>query len=243
MKDLFGEKETKKTIEDYNKEYPRRNGWYYLKIDGETRKLPSVTTIINTVLAKPALRYWMAKKAAEIALDNPTLTAEEAIAGTYKIRDTAGNKGSCVHSLIEAYTKEAKIDIAGLPSEVRGYAQAFLSWQEAMKPEFLLTEQVIYSKRYGYAGRLDFTCEIEKKLFLVDIKTGKNLYPIELSLQLSAYKVAVDEMGSAPDLFRSIDQLAGLHLQPDGKYTWMEIENNFEVFLAVKKVWEFLEKK
>ena len=231
----------KKTIEQINKEHPRRAGFYYLKIGGKDYKLPSVTTIIGKTLAKPALVPWAARTAAEIALNDPTLSVQECASGIYRARDKAANRGSMVHSLVESISKGAKIDIAGLPDEVRGYAQAFVDWFSMVKPKILLTEQVVYSLKYGYAGRLDFVADINGKIFLVDIKTGKTLYT-EAFIQLSAYAEAIEEMGDSPDLFRPIDKIAGLLLKQDGSFAFQEGVRDIEPFLALKKVWEFLKK-
>jgi len=48
--------------------------------------------------------------------------------------------------------------------EVQSAVNAFLDWEKKHKVKFISTELKIYSKKYKYAGTMDFEAEIDGKL-------------------------------------------------------------------------------
>ena len=76
----------------------------------------------------------------------------------------------------------------------------FIQYYNDMMPELLATELSLYNPRkyrdryiYPFAGTADIISRINGKLFLIDIKTGKE-YPKNHELQLTAYKILWDSL-------------------------------------------------
>lgn len=151
-------------------------------------KFPSVTTIINAV-SKPALAPWAAKQAAVFAVqsydqwkDLPQDEAIKLIAGASKrTTELASDIGNHVHECVEAV-----IGLNEVPNPTPEHMRHFDAWRLAFKPEFILSEKTVYNRNVCYAGTLDIVAEINGVTTLVDVKTGKSLWP-ETALQLSAY--------------------------------------------------------
>lgn len=84
-------------------------------------------------------------------------------------KEGAGDIGTRVHSWIEdhlngidnVYTDDMKASIIG-----------YLEWETQNKPETLLSERIVYSKKYDYAGKLDWGGVLRGRYGLIDFKTG-----------------------------------------------------------------------
>ena len=72
---------------------------------------------------------------------------------------------------------------------------SFLEWVEKNKVKFLSSEEIVYSRKYGYCGSLDFEARVNGKLYLGDFKTGNSLYN-EVFMQTAAYAMARIEEGA-----------------------------------------------
>jgi len=194
----------------------------------------SVTQILKAI-DKPALRYWFGKEVYYAMVKNPTLGEKEALSAPYKTSGKARERGKTIHSVVEAY-KSSKTVIETIPEEFKGYVKAFYGWIEGEKIKIEEREKTVVSKKHNYAGTLDLLVLKDKSRWIIDVKTGKDIYP-EAFLQLSAYKHALEE-----DTEIKVDRIGVLLLQENGKHKFAEGEDNFEVFLAIKKLWEFLNK-
>lgn len=102
----------------------------------------------------------------------------------YTERDRKGDIGGAVHDEVEAY-------ILGKPRPepsllVAKYIAQFRSFLDACHPEFLLAEANVYNRTEAYAGRLDGLVKFNGIVYLLDWKTGKDIYP-EVAYQLAAY--------------------------------------------------------
>ena len=219
----------------------RRDGFYHLP---EGRKYPSVTTILS-VLAKPALIHWAAKTSASLVLDDPMQydTAEKAAGGIYAARDKAADRGSMVHSLIEALFKGAAVETETMPEHVRGYYAAFWRWVKTVDPKPVYAEATVYNDEFGYAGTTDLVAAFpDKSLRLIDFKTSGAIYR-ESSLQLEAYRRAgwILPRGTqaTPILMPPVSETAIVRLDSDGSFEYRTMNGNFEAFLAAKTLWEW----
>lgn len=185
---------------------------HYYYLDG--KKLSGVTTVLG-VIAKPQLIPWSAGVAVdyidgfvkEVAVhadwdamlndgtwDKITKEARTAYA---KKRDDAASKGTDTHALIEDLIKEA-ISVDGYltvsrPPENKqiGY---FIDWAVMNQVKFLCSEKKLHSRSMWLAGTADFTCEIDGKRYVGDIKTGKAIYPTYF-VQTAAYRAMLEESG------------------------------------------------
>jgi len=211
----------------------RRGGFYWLK----GKPYVSVTNVL-TAINKPALIKWGARQVYWGMVANPKMQEEEAVSLPFTARDAAGSRGNTIHSLVEAYKASGKI-VETVPKQFRGYYDGFLQWIGNNKVKVLEQEKTVFSQKHGYAGTLDILCEINDNpgLWIVDVKTNKDgaVYP-EHALQQSAYKQALSEIGT------EVVGMAILSLKEDGLYNFSQLPDQFETFLATKKLWQWLNK-
>lgn len=169
------------------------------KHNGEV--IPSVTTVLS-VINKPALISWASKMAVEsiagqlepgVAYDEMQLQAilEAGRIAHQKKKTDAGNMGTFIHNWVE---KHIAGENPGMPvnEQMKKCVESFLEWENKYKVKFLVSEQMIYSRKFKYTGKLDFICEIDGKLYLGDLKTSSGIYP-EMYIQTAAYRYARTE--------------------------------------------------
>ena len=201
--------------------YPdRRGGFYYIQHNGTGHRLVSVTTVLSAV-AKPALVTWAAKQAARAALQDPSISEEQAVSAVYGQRDSAADRGGRIHSYTEAVHNGLVREPESLPDSVRPYAAAFEKFRVAFRPALILNECVVYNITHGYAGTLDRVYQMGEQVILVDLKTSANYYP-EMGLQLVAYKNAEYQLGGEP--MPPVDRMMVVLLRDDGTVTATECD-------------------
>lgn len=173
----------------------------FYSIDGES--YPSVTTIIKC-LDKPALVPWASKmqREADALTAMEAGTPKEAAAlilksgnAAYAETTKAADIGSESHLLVEWYLKGALGGQRPQASEkAENCFESWLAWWNGAGFEVVGIETVVHSARFGYAGRIDLLASWKKKLYVIDWKTGKDIYG-EAHLQNIAYCAALEEMG------------------------------------------------
>jgi hypothetical protein len=210
------------------------------------RAYPSVTAILAGGVPKPFLPAWAARTAAEYAVAHldrlRLLPARAAVAevkhAPWTQRDTAAGLGDAVHAAVEAAASgRPRPD---LPAAAVPYLAAFDRFCADHGPGWLVSEQTVVSRRYGYAGTLDALCTLGNRVTLLDVKTGRGVYP-EAALQLAAYAHA--DFASHPDgrteqPLPAIQAGAVLHLRPGG-YQLVPVpigQAVLEAFLAARAV-------
>lgn len=208
---------------------PKKRGDFYY-VPGEEKPFVAVTSILS-VIDKPALVFWAAKTAAEIALADPWMSVKAVASGIYRVKDKAASRGLSIHQLTEKIDKGEKVRI---PMAAKGYVKAYVQFLKDISPTNILAEHTVFSRKYGYAGTLDRLVRIGKDRAILDIKTGKRIYD-EVGLQLSAYKHAWNELNPKS----KVNKCFVLLLKDDGKYVFGEKDAPIEVFLAFKKGWEW----
>jgi hypothetical protein len=167
----------------------------YYRIGGLT--LPSVSTVLS-VIAKPNLVAWARRTALETVREllEEGLSIEVALAlaevEPERQRDAAAQRGGLAHEAIAcALTGKP------YPPEWEPWVKAARSFLADYGLRLVAAEQVLVSKRYGFAGTCDLiTCGADGVLTLVDWKTG-GIWP-EAALQLGAYAIALEEMTGRP---------------------------------------------
>lgn len=217
----------------------------------------SVTTLISGGLPKPFLLPWGIKMVAEGACDLadelPALVRKDRDSAIkmlkglpYAKRDRAADLGSTVHAWIEADRLSKPLPPA--PPGAKPYLAAFAGFIRDFGPTYEATEASVYNRSQAYAGTLDTIARLrlplttERRRFVVDVKTGKNIYP-EVALQLSAYRhaefIGLPDGSEAP--MPPTDGALCLHLSPDG-YRLIEVQADdaiFKAFLHVREVFRF----
>jgi len=210
----------------------KRAGFYWK----EGKPYASVTQILS-VIDKPALRYWFGREVYYAMIANPNLSEKEALAMPYQKSNEAIERGSAVHSVVEAF-KNTKTKITGIPKKYKPYAEAFYTWADNVNANIVAQEKSIFCDEFQYGGTLDLLVQMPKEEhpFVVDVKTGKDIYT-EAFMQTSAYQYALHENKILTS------GIAVLLLTKEGSYKFQVLKNTqrvFEGFVATKKIWETL---
>ena len=161
-------------------------------------KIPSVTTVLG-VINKPALVAWAARMATDhviecidpgVSYDELQLNAifEGAKKAHWQKKTDAGNIGTLVHEWVEDYINDKNPKMP-VNEQLNDAVSNFMDWVHEHDVKFLKAEEPAFSKKYKYAGIIDFICTIDGKLYIGDLKTSKGIYP-EYLLQTSAYRYA-----------------------------------------------------
>jgi hypothetical protein len=188
------------------------------------RDLVSVTTILQSAPAKPALIGWAAKEERlavieaacklweDVPLDPKMSTAAyratlEKRVGTEKAyrkqMTKAADIGKQAHALIEWQLRgellQERDAEPAVSDKARWAVMAWEDWRKEVNLVPLCIEQTVWSETHGYAGTLDLTCELDHPEFgrvhaVTDWKSGKGIYA-ESKLQNAAYIRAIEEMG------------------------------------------------
>jgi hypothetical protein len=220
----------------------RGNNHWYL-IDG--RKADGVTTVINKGMPKPALVGWAAKVVAEkavgIAEDMPAMferMGRDAVVNALKRepnlqRDTAADRGTQVHRLADELVHGREVDV---PDELSAYVDSAVAFMNTWRPRPVLSEIVVASRRWGYAGTLDLVADLpDGRRVLFDYKTGKSVWP-ETAMQLAAYRHAdcylgTDGVTEVPMGEIGIDECMAVHVRADG-FDVIPLDTSEPVFRA-----------
>lgn len=219
-------------------------------IDGV--KVPGVTTVLSKGIPKPALPYWSARTVAEFVADAEpsTLDAMRApgrasfISALKQIpwsqRNDAARRGKEVHTLAEKLIADERVDV---PEELAGYVDSAVKFMDRWKPAPLLTEKVVGSYRWGYAGTFDLVAEMRGQRWLLDYKTsGSGIWP-ETAVQLAGYRFAdcyLTELGGLeiPMSEVGIERCAAVWIRADG-YDLVPVvaeQEQFDFFLHALQV-------
>ncbi|NID15006.1 hypothetical protein [Luteibacter yeojuensis] len=159
------------------------------------------------------------------------LTAEEYRGVDRETMERAALLGKAVHKVIELDLRDT-LDTDSLSEGLLPYYGAWLNFLNTSGFKALLSEQRVYSERYGYAGTLDLFGRLNNRLAVIDAKRTAAV-PRTAGPQTAAYEAALRE--SRPDLTGAlpIDRFA-LHLRADG--TWRLVpfaeRSDLRVFLA-----------
>lgn len=175
----------------------KRNRYGY-KVDGEFRR--RVTTHLRGI-PKPWLGGWAAKEVASFAVEHTdqwlplveagkTTDAMKLLKGApWSKRDDAADRGSAVHSAIEAFLNDTPLP-DGLNEEEETCALSAMEFLDEFLAEPLAAELTVFSRQHDYAGTLDLWCvDREGTRWIVDFKTSSDVYP-EHAVQQVAYQRA-----------------------------------------------------
>ena len=119
---------------------------------------------------------------------------------------------------------------------------AFHQFREDHNPEYIETESTVFSREYGYAGTMDAVLSIGGKVYVVDYKTGKKVWP-EAALQLAAYRNAefIGRARGREDELPPCDGGLVVHIRPDG-YRVIPVDTSdatFDTFLSALDVFRW----
>ncbi len=217
-----------------NETNKRRGGFYWL----DNEPYLSVTEILKSIDKSGALMYWFGREVYYAMVKDPSLSEKDALAMPYQASRKAMDRGSTIHSIVEAYKSTGR-RIETVPVHLREYAFAFYDFMQDFQVDIIDQEKTLISKEHKIAGTLDMYAGVNGKKMILDIKTGKDIY-MEAGLQMSAYA----EMLRESDL--EVNEIAVLLLEtgkdnkPTGKYKFQTMKEDFDAFLAVKKLHEYI---
>eukprot|EP00937_MAST-01D_sp_MAST-1D-sp2_P006706 g6706.t1 len=182
----------------------QRSGRHY-RVPGTNNLFPSVTTVLN-VLNKPALVPWSTRVTLDAVkrdiLSQPQLSAPEQWLGGVLSRAKTEHKtvlskaadfGTRAHQAIDDMIEGVPISVE-VDGGVRTVLAGFEEWRSAANMR-LAGDQMVYSRRYGFAGAMDALglAEADGSVAVIDFKTSNGIYDSHL-LQVAAYAKAYEEM-------------------------------------------------
>jgi hypothetical protein len=173
---------------------------------------------------------------------------QQALAGKdpEKILEQAGDIGSIAHKLIEAHIKsilegkKIEADLTDFSKNDIDKAEncfiAYLDWEKRNSLEYIASEMQVISEGHRYGGTIDILAKNNGKLWLIDPKSSKGIYP-EFIIQVAAYDAAYQEQEN-----KEIDEIHLLHLgKEDGsfadhKLSTKQIENGWDAFCYCRQL-------
>jgi len=181
----------------------------YVLPNGEV--VPSVTQILNAVIAKPGLQKW----ANQLGLNNKNINDESR--ATLDI-------GKLLHAYIQADLEGAIVNEVGYTPEQIGLAKKsfaqYLRWKDGKQIKAIKTEYVMVSEKYRYGGTIDALLEIDGELTLLDWKTSTHI-SLDYKLQVVAYLYLLHEQNIIPS------RVGVLRLpKSDGEFEYYEANAN-----------------
>jgi len=181
----------------------------YVLSNGEV--VPSVTQILNAVIAKPGLQKW----ANQLGLNNKSLDNES---------KTTLDTGKLLHAYIQADLEGAVVDEVGYTPEQISLAKnsfaQYLRWKNGKQIKAIKTEYVMASEKYRYGGTIDALLEIDGELTLLDWKTSTHI-SLDYKLQVAAYLYLLQEQNIIPS------RVGVLRLpKTDGEFEYYETDAN-----------------
>lgn len=165
------------------------------------RLLQGVTSVLDGTSSKSGLIQWAANCAVDFIKEYGIEKAEEARTAWTKKRDSAGQKGTDVHALVEEYILEC-IANGGKPIFATKHEEVkpFMEWAVANDVTFLASEQQLYSAKHMFAGTADFICILNGKLTIGDLKVKAKIWGTDPYTQCGAYSLMWTELtGEAPE--------------------------------------------
>lgn len=226
------------------------NGGHWYTWNGSD-PVPGCTSVIKVAKSAEPLVGWAKRETARCAVDNHdqigAMIAQggkaAAIDWLKRIpdfqRDSKGDTGTRVHAYAElrALGQEPPI-----PPDLEAYATTLeRDFLGKVQPTFRLVEAMVWGGRYG--GTLDAVAIIDGETWLLDYKTGKDVYE-DAALQLAALSRAIfvgypDD--PRPYAIPPIDRYGIVHVTPE-RTRLVELDvtdREWDAFTACLDVWEW----
>lgn len=208
--------------------------WYDVSLKDRAVRggpFPSSTTILNAYPQSAHLTRWI---------------ADHGWSESRRILSAAGERGTIVHNTIEALLDGI---LVGRDEHAPGFNRSFtleewhkistfVDWYKEFMPERVAVEMPVFSKKYKYAGRIDYILKINNEYGLIDFKTSSGIHN-HFPLQFSSYAQAVEEMTDIKISFTAALQLGAKNKNGYRYVLYPEWREHLKVFLAVKKTWEY----
>lgn len=149
------------------------------------------------------------------------------------ILENASERGTAVHQAIEFFNK---YNFANVNDEYKGYFEAYKKWHNDKSCFFskIQSEVQVHHKILNYAGTIDMIItDASEECILVDIKTTNELDKKYVSVQLSAYKYALESENI------KVKSLFVLWLKKNGTYEFIEVPDKRNIFMYSLSLYNF----
>ena len=217
------------------------------EVNGEKWPGRGVTTLLNEGYPKPAIPKWAARACSQEVLDYwdelvemlPSERAERIRTAPDRDRDAAARRGTEVHRYASKLI--AHEDVA-VPDELVGHVDAYIKFLDEWEVRPLLVEAPLVNMRYRYCGTLDTVSDlVDRKRWLLDLKTTRSGVFLESALQLSGYRNAewVLDSDGRVQAMPEVDRCGVVWLKADRTYEFVPVDAGpatFEVFLCVLRI-------
>lgn len=199
--------------------------------------LPSVTLILDAYPKGYGFITWLKQVGMNASL----------------ILDEASEIGSNTHNAIDQYVKSGELSFLSKDgNELFKWEEWLLicramEFFEVFKPEIIVHEFSFACDELGFGGTIDMICKINGKIYIIDYKSGNNVYDSHF-LQIAAYTKAWNLLN--PQYI--IEESGILHLKANTRKTiedkiqgrsWKleqsknSIDDDFEYFQYTQKLW------
>lgn len=105
------------------------------------------------------------------------------------------------------------LDVESLDPALAPYLEAYKKFKADYHVNIIHDELKVYSKLWGFCGRLDKYAEAMQKYGIIDLKTGSSIYPAT-AIQTGLYEVGAKEEHKLKVQFRMC-----VHLKGDATYS------------------------
>lgn len=208
--------------------YERSEGVYY----------PSVTTILQYMPKNKYFENWLKDVGHNAEL----------------ILEKAGREGTQVHNGIESLLKGEELEWLDNYGNAK-YSQTvwemilrFHEFWNTFKPKLIFAEELTFSDEHKYAGTADLLVELDEEIWLLDTKSSNSLQK-SYDLQLAAYAKALEETRGIKvqrtgilwlkASTRTASTKKGVYQGKGWQIKVVDnIEENFELFKAVRKIFD-----
>lgn len=235
---------------------------YVITVAEKAIEVPSVTTIINYTVSKPALVEWAYSVGVRetFHLMNDDHEFSPLSPGEVKLKlaengkthkdemEQAAGRGTAVHNVLEAIAKGEDFEYK---VEYKPYVETLKKFLDDYQPTFHTSEMKVASLKHEYAGQFDGICtigahpprrkheDLTGQTVLLDLKTNKDgrVYAETHLPQVEAYKNAYLEMGGDP-----IDHAFVVGVGLDGKYQPCVSYASFNTFHAILNLYNELKR-
>lgn len=196
--------------------------------------VPGVTTVLG-VINKPALVKWSNQLGLQ-GIDSSAYV------------DATARIGTCAHELVQEYLGGSLVDRKTYsPDEINNAENAlisFFAWEKMHggKMETIHIELPLVSESLRYGGTIDWYGKLDGRLWLVDFKTSKGLFP-EHEYQVAAYYRLLRENGYEVEgvrllrIGRTEDEGFDDHIMSDSKLNlgWAVFTSALSLYEAQKE--------
>jgi len=225
---------------------------------GQNAVVPSVTTVTGHLDKSRPLMYWAVGQTVDYVDNNwipgrayDELEKKSLLNGAKKAWQTtledAQDIGNFVHKWLEEYilwrTNNGSKPALPENKRLRRAITQFLKWEKGIRKsegiEWIFAERMIYSINLHFAGTLDALAYIGERLYVIDFKTSKDVYP-DHHFQTAAYRYAVEEEFGETGVGRiiiHINKKSGqVHPYDLEKTSEWRYKQDFAAFAGLRKV-------